>query len=112
MSTVRIRCPGGGMISLKLVDGVLLGAQVESTRIYYICDATLVDRTAAALTSIVDDSLPGEAVHRVKMAWTPTVGDGAFEYDGEVCHFDNPYLPDWLLGTRHADGSLKDANCA
>lgn len=107
MATMRIHDQHGNLITLIVHNRRIIGANVSDTRVHYIGGAH-VDN----LATIVDSSLGGDA-RAIELPFDVTLWPtGLRKGNSDFCHFDNPYMPDWLLGSRNSDGSiiLKDEN--
>lgn len=98
---MRIHDQHGNLITLIVHHRKIIGADVSNTRVHYVGGAP-VDN----LAMLVDSGLGSDA-RAIELPFDITLtGTGLLKDDIELCHFDNPYLPDWLLGSRNADGSI------
>lgn len=107
MATMRIHDQHGNLVTLIVHERRIIGANVSDTRVHYVGGAHV-----ANLATIVDSSLGGDA-RAIELPFDITLcSDGLLKDGVDFCHFDNPYMPDWLLGTRNGDGTiiLKDEN--
>lgn len=104
---MRIHDQHGNLITLILQDRRIIGGDVSGVRVHYTGGAPIDN-----LDLLVASGLGGEKRPIAVPFEIVLTEDGLLKDNDDLCHFDNPYMPDWLLGTRHADGSiiLKDEN--
>ena len=101
MATMRIHDQHGNLITLIVQNRRVIGADVSKTRVHYVGGAHVENLAMLVESGLGGDARPIELPFDI--ALKPT---GLLKDDGDLCHFDNPYMPDWLLGTRHADGTI------
>ena len=104
---MRIHDQHGNLITLIHQDRHIIGGDISDVRVHYTGGAP-VDN----LDQLVASGLGGDRRHITLPFDIVLTEDGLLKDNVDLCHFDNPYMPDWLLGTRHADGSIihKDEN--
>lgn len=98
---MRIHDQHGNLITLILQDRKIIGGDISNTRVHYVGGAHVENLATLVNSGLGGEFRPIELHFELKL--TP---EGLMKNDTDLCHFDNPYLPDWLLGTRNADGSI------
>ena len=97
---MRIHDQHGNLITLILKDRRVIGGDVSGVRVHYVGGAPIDN-----LATLVESGLGGDR-RPIELPFDITLTPDGLLKDDEICHFDNPYMPDWLLGTRNADGSI------
>lgn len=109
-------CSGSQRIGLRVQREAVIFIQVDSQIVIYpsgFPTATNVDHYSSLMKLAIDMgvNIPSEISVKLIVGVTLRLKGTYFEKEtaaGEIdsCHIDNPYLVDWLTGTRNGMGEL------
>ena len=104
IKTLRIHDSAGTPIALKVNNRKIIAANLDGELLLYAAELS-----AASVEALVDSSgLTHADVRHVPFLPSLTATGLQRVVDKDVadfCHFDNPYIVDWLLNLRLGDGT-------